>query len=103
MEEGQTSIPKKEDMEKVAALMLALTDNLGVVRWTLTAPAGGAWAKMEGSLDPAGAAECFGTEDIKAYGASPQMVQKLLDLLEQVGTDPEVHSMGSAAEKERDT
>ncbi len=79
MEEGQDRVPEDAEMEAVAALMLALTDNLGVVKWTLVNPQG--ISLPEGMLDIEGAEKLLNIEDIKGFGSSPEQVQRLLGLL----------------------
>lgn len=82
MESGQEQIPTEEEMKEAAVLMLALTDNLGVVRWTLVSPEGILLA--EEMLDAETSAELLGVEDIKELGSSPERVQTLLELLPQI-------------------
>lgn len=82
MEPGQEQIPTEEEMKRAAVLMLALTDNLGVVRWTLVSPEGIPLA--EEMLDAETSAELLGVEDIKELGSSPERVQTLLELLPQI-------------------
>lgn len=82
MQEGQERAPEEEEMEAVAVLMLALTDNLGVVRWTLVNPEGEPF--LEGILDTEKASELLGVEDIKEFGSSPEHVERLLSILQQI-------------------
>ncbi len=78
----------QEDFGRVYApsvLMLALTDNLGVVQWY------GYTEEDEdceflASLDVQGAEKLCGTENLKAYSESPEMVGKLLALLTEKKT-----------------
>lgn len=82
IEPGQEQIPTEGEMKEAAVLMLALTDNLGVVRWTLVSPEGILLA--EEMLDAETSAELLGVEDIKELGSSPERVQTLLELLPQI-------------------
>ncbi len=74
----------REDLRSVykpSVLMLALTDNLGVVQWY------GAAKRDEdrellASLDVQEAEAMCGAEDLKAYSESPEKIRELLELLE---------------------
>lgn len=77
VEEELEGEPYLYSMGAPAALMLALTDNLGVVEWRFPLWAGGSaqsWSKQQ-------AADWCGVEDIKEYASSPEKVQELLDIL----------------------
>ncbi len=73
-------LPKDDDvqkLEKAAALMLALIDNLGEVHCrygAVDSPKDAVWTVES-------VQEAYGIEDIKAYAISPEKVQELLDLL----------------------
>lgn len=69
------------DMTVTAALMLTLTDNLGVVRWSYVSPEGETLSEG-GSVDAAEAAKWCGAEDIKAFAESEERLQCLLDRIE---------------------
>ena len=65
-------------MAAPATLMLALTDNLGVVEWSYDSENGNV-EKRWGLED---AEEWCQAEDLKAYAESPEKLQELLDILE---------------------
>lgn len=63
-------------------LMLALTENLGEVRWYGAAEEDED-RELLASLDVQEAEKLCGVEDLKEYGASPERIKELLGLLEQ--------------------
>lgn len=75
------------DMTDAAVLMLALTDNLGVVRWSYETEEGEV-LPGGGSLDAAGAARWCGSEDVREFAVSAEGVQCLLDRIESLDVRP---------------
>ena len=69
------------DMNVTAALMLALTDNLGRVRWSYRSPEGEELSQG-GSINAAEAAKWCGAENIKQFAESEEQIQCLLDRIE---------------------
>lgn len=69
------------DMNVTAALMLALTDNLGSVRWSYRSPEGEELSQG-GSINAAEAAKWCGAENIKQFAESEEQIQCLLDRIE---------------------
>lgn len=63
-----------------STLMLALTENLGVVQW-FCGPSENGWVLDTAVLDVEEAERLCGVTDLKAYGKSPKKVQELLDIL----------------------
>lgn len=79
----------REDPRDVCApsiQMLALTDNLGVVKW-YGAAGRGEDRELLASLDVQEAEELCGVEDLKAYSGSPEKIRELLELLEGLETE----------------
>lgn len=75
------------DMAEVAVLMLALTDNLGIVKWSYVGSEGEGFSDG-GSLNAQEAAAWCGSEDIKEFSASEEKVQLLLDRMESLNIRP---------------
>lgn len=75
------------DMTEAAVLMLALTDNLGVVRWSYESPEGVTLSEG-GSIDAKEAAEWCGSENIKDFASSPERIQDLLDRIQSLNVRP---------------
>lgn len=66
-----------------SVLMLALTENLGEVRWYGAAEADED-RELLASLNVQEAEELCKAEDLKGYGASPERIKELLELLDQM-------------------
>ncbi len=79
-----------EDLSVTAVLMLALTDNLGKVQWY------GTDGQIISYVDIDRAQSLLGIDDLKAYAESPEKVQELLELVEQM-------DMGNTTEEEAQT
>lgn len=83
MLEEETEIQEAfRQMYAPSVLMLALTDNLGMVQWYGAAKEDES-RELLASLDVYGAEKLCEVEDLKAYGASPEQIRELLDLLEE--------------------
>lgn len=69
--------PYLYSMAAPATLMLALTDNLGLVKWSYWMESGTfiQYWRINDAL------QWCGVDDIKEYGSSPEKVQELLDIL----------------------
>ena len=67
-----------EDLSVTAVLMLALTDNLGKVQWY------GTDEQIISYVDIDRAQSLLGIDNLKAYAESPEKVQELLKLVEQM-------------------
>lgn len=77
LEEVPEGEPYQYSVAAPAALLLALTDNLGVVEFRYQTAGGSSWEKWTAQQ----AAKWCGAEDLKEYGSSPEKVQELLDLI----------------------
>lgn len=75
------------DMTEAAVLMLALTDNLGVVRWSYESSEGVTLSEG-GSIDKEEAAKWCGSENIKEFASSAERVQDLLDRIRSLNVRP---------------
>lgn len=75
------------DMTETAVLMLALTDNLGVVRWSYESSEGVTLSEG-GSIDTEEAARWCGSENIKEFASSAKRVQDLLDRIQSLNVRP---------------
>lgn len=79
VEEEPEGEPYLYSMAAPAALMLALTDNLGIVEWKYMIG-----SEEEGPVQRWSAEEISawcGVENVKEYGSSPEEIRKLLDIL----------------------
>lgn len=72
------------EMAAPATLMMALTDNLGVVNWKYRVMMDGKENSVFSMWDLSDAEEWCQVDDLKAYGASPEKLQELLDILEEL-------------------
>lgn len=83
-----------EDLSVTAVLMLALTDNLGEVQWY------GTDEQIISYVDIDRAQSLLGIDNLKAYAESPEKVQELLKLVEQMDmentTEEEAQTINTA-------
>ncbi len=82
----EDELEKEPDFYSMAApavLMLALTDNLGVVQWEYTIGSGKASVLEVRKWSADDAARWCGVNEIKEYSGSPEKVQELLDILKE--------------------
>lgn len=82
--------PYRYGVAAPSVLMLALTDNLGIVQWNYEIGSENVGAKLGSAMitwSTAAAEEWCGVENLKEYGSSPEKVQELLDILASLRGD----------------
>lgn len=76
--------PSFWEMAASATLMLALTDNMGAAKWKYRVMLDGEETSVFCLWDLKDAAEWCQVDDVKAYAESPEKVQELLGILEEL-------------------